>query len=92
MAEPHNPHHATDEADADAVAYMRGEQEINEQRATWDLFMNLAKWGSLAIAVAVLFLTLWFTPGGSFMAGFIAAVVLAGAGWFFLKGGKAEGH
>lgn len=87
MADPHHPHHATDEADADAEAYLRGTQAIHEQAATWTLVMNLLKWGSLAIAVALLFLTLWFQPGGNVFTGLIAAGVLAVAGFFFLKGG-----
>lgn len=91
MAEPHHPHHATDEADADANAYLRGSMEINEQTATWALVMNLLKWGSLAIAVILVLLVLWFQPGGSLVTGVIAAGVLAVAGFFFLKGG-AKAH
>lgn len=87
MADPHHPHHATDEADADAEAYLRGTQEIHEQAATWTLVMNLLKWGSLSIAATLLFLTLWFQPGGSLFMGLVAAGVLSAAGWFFLKGG-----
>lgn len=86
MADPHNS--ATSEADADAQAYLRGSQEINEQRATFDLFMGLAKWGSLAIACVLTWLTIWFMPNGSLFAGFITAAVLAVAGFFFLKSPK----
>ena len=89
MAEPHNP--ATAEADADARAYVHGEMAINEQASTFDLFMAMTKWGSLGVAVLVLFLTLWFHPGGSFMAGLIGAVVLSVVGWFALKS-KPKAH
>lgn len=89
MAEPHNP--ATAEADADAKAYVHGEMAINEQASTFDLFMAMTKWGSLGVAVLVLFLTLWFHPGGSFMAGLIGAVVLSVVGWFALKA-KPKAH
>lgn len=89
MAEPHNP--ATAEADADAKAYVHGEMAINEQASTFDLFMAMTKWGSLGVAVLVLFLTLWFHPGGSFMAGLIGAVVLSVVGWFALKS-KPKAH
>ncbi len=88
MVDPHHPNHATDDADADADAYLHGTMEINEQQATWALVMNLLKWGSLAIAATLLFLTLWFQPGGSFFIGLVAAVVLSAAGFFFLKGGS----
>lgn len=83
MADPHNP--ATEQADADAIAYQRGSQHINEQAETWALFMGLAKWGSLLIAATLLFLVLWFQPGGSFFGGLIAAVVVLAAGAWFLK-------
>ncbi len=91
MVDPHHPHHATDEADADANAYLRGSMEINEQAATWALVMNLLKWGSLAIAVVLLLLVLWFQPGGSLITGLIAAGALAVGGFLFLKGG-AKAH
>ncbi|MDQ1152916.1 aa3-type cytochrome c oxidase subunit IV [Brevundimonas sp. SORGH_AS_0993] len=53
-----DPHHA-DEANA----YVRGDMAIKEQISTFRLFLNLAKWGSLAVACLVLMLTLWFHPG-----------------------------
>jgi len=90
MADPHNP--ATAEADADAHAYVHGSMEINEQASTFHLFILLAKWGSLAVAVGVLFLTLWFHPGGSFVAGLIGAVALAVIGWFALKAKPTAAH
>ena len=80
-----DPHHA-DSHDA----YVRGSQEIGEQASTFDMFMGMAKWGSLIIAALLLFLTIWFQPGGSFVAGLIAAVVILVAGWFFLKSKPAH--
>jgi hypothetical protein len=91
MADPHHPHHATDDADADANAYLRGSMEINEQAATWTLVMNLLKWGSLLIAATLLMLVLWFQKDGSFITGAMAAGVLLVGGFFFLKGG-AKAH
>ncbi|MBX3476320.1 MAG: aa3-type cytochrome c oxidase subunit IV [Brevundimonas sp.] len=70
--------------------YQRGSQEISEQVSTWALFMVLFKWSCLATAVIVLFLTLWFQPGGSFIAGLIAAVVVSVAGWFLLRSKPAH--
>ena len=49
--------------------------EVREQVSTYRLFLTLAKWGSLAIAVLLVFLTLWFHPGGSFMVALTGAVV-----------------
>ena len=65
-----DPHHASDD-------YVRGSQEISEQNQTFTAFMGLTKWGSLSLAVLLLFLTLWFHPGGTFVAGFIGAAALA---------------
>ena len=70
--------------------YVRGSQEISEQVSTWHLFLALSKWGSLIIAAGLLFLTLWFQPGGSFIGGAISAIVLLVAGWFFLR--SKPGH
>jgi hypothetical protein len=78
MADPHNS----------SDAYVRGSQEISEQASTFTAFMGLTKWGSLIIAALLMFLVLWFQPGGSFMTGLIAAVVMSVAGYFFLKSGK----
>ncbi|MFN6981628.1 MAG: aa3-type cytochrome c oxidase subunit IV [Brevundimonas sp.] len=90
MADAHNP--ATAEADADATAYVRGGMQINEQAATFKLFMDLAKWGSLAVACLLLFLTLWFHPGGNLMAALVGTVVLGVVGFVALKPKADAGH
>ena len=87
MADHHSP---TEHADHDADAYVHGKMTVEEQAATYSLFMNLAKWGSLVVAAVLLFLTLWFQPGGSFIAGALGGGVLAVAGFVFLKGGKSH--
>ena len=84
MADPHH-------ADAHDN-YVRGSQEISEQASTFDLFVGLAKWGSLLTAATLVFLVLWFQPGGSFIGGAITAVVVLVAGFFFLKSGKTSSH
>lgn len=91
MADPHHPHHASDEADADANAYLRGSMEINEQTATWALVMNLLKWGSLLIAAALLMLVLWFQKDGSFITGALAGGAMLVVGILFLRSG-AKSH
>ncbi len=77
MADHHDAHH-----DAD---YVRGSQEISEQVATYELFQNLAKWGSLLTAAVLLFLTLAFMHGGSIITGLIVGIGLFVVGWFFLR-------
>lgn len=74
-------HHASD-------SYDRGSQEISEQESTFSAFMGMSKWGSLIIAVLLVFLTLWFQPGGSLMTALITAVVLSVGGYFMLKSPK----
>ena len=71
--------------------YQRGSQEISEQVATYALFQNLAKWGSLLTAAVLLFLTLSFMYGGSIITGLIAGVALFVVGWFFLRS-KPSAH
>lgn len=73
---------AADNHDSD---YQRGTMEISEQTSTYNLFMGLTKWGSLATAAILLFLTLWFAVGAGFLAAFIGAAVLMVAGIFFLR-------
>ena len=80
-----DPHHASD-------SYVRGSQEISEQETTFDAFMGLTKWGALAVACVLVFLTLWFHPGGTFVAGFIGAAVLAAVGFWALKPKGGAGH
>jgi hypothetical protein len=50
--------------------------------------MGMTKWGSLIIAVLLVFLTLWFQPGGSLMTALITAVVLSAGAFFMLKSPK----
>lgn len=65
--------------------YVHGSMEITEQQSTFDLFMGMAKYGSLAIAVLLTFLTIWFMPNGNFFVGAGAAIVLLVAGVWFLR-------
>ncbi|GAA0626944.1 aa3-type cytochrome c oxidase subunit IV [Brevundimonas kwangchunensis] len=70
--------------------YVRGSMEISEQKSTFDLFMGMSKYGSLAIAASLAFLTIWFMPKGSFFGGLIVFVVMMAAGIFFLRKPKAH--
>jgi CHASE2 domain-containing sensor protein len=81
MADPHH---------ADSHDYTRGEMAIGEQSSTWGLFMVLAKYGSLAVAAALTFLTLWFCTPAGFFVGLIVGLVVFGAGFAFLKSGSSH--
>jgi hypothetical protein len=52
--------------------------------------MDLTKWGSLAIAALVLFLTLWFCTSAGFLGALATAVVAIAVGVLVLRGGS--GH
>ncbi|MGA0543916.1 aa3-type cytochrome c oxidase subunit IV [Brevundimonas sp. VNH65] len=78
MADPHH---------ADSHDYTRGEMTIGEQSSTWALFMVLAKYGSLAVAAALTFLTVWFCTPAGFLAGLITGVIVFAAGFAFLRSG-----
>lgn len=73
------------------TTFHRGDMDIREQRSTWDFFMGLTKWGSLAVAALVLFLTLAFcTPAGVGGGIVIAIVVLLLGVWVLRKRQKGE--
>jgi len=73
--------------------YHRGEMDISEQAATFDLVMGMTKWGSLVLASFLLFVVLWFcVPGAGFMGGAIAGLVLAVLGVVFLREKPAPAH
>ena len=68
--------------------YHRGEMDIHEQAETFSGFVGMTKWGSLILAVGLLFVTVWFCTGAGFGAAFISAAVVAALGILLLKGGK----
>jgi hypothetical protein len=73
------------------ISFHHGDMDIREQRSTWDFFMGLTKWGSLAVAALVLFLTLAFcTPTGVGGALIITIIVLALGAWVLRKREKGE--
>jgi len=75
-----------------ASDYHRGEMEIQEQVATYNLFMGMTKWGSLAIASALLLFTVWFCTPAGFFPGLIRAVVLAVIGVVRLRDKPDAAH
>lgn len=71
--------------------FHHGDMDIREQRSTWDFFMGLTKWGSLAVAALVLFLTIAFcTQMGVGAAVVVSIIVLALGAWVLRKREKGE--
>ena len=75
-----------------ASDYHRGEMDIAEQTATYHAVMGMTKWGSLAIAVAILMLTMWFCTDAGFVAGLVSGLVLTAAGIALLRDKADGGH
>lgn len=72
--------------------YQRGEMDIQEQAATFDAFGKMTKWGSLAVAVLLLTITLWFCTPAGFVGGLVPGIVLAVLGVVFLREKPASAH
>lgn len=75
-----------------ASDYHRGEMDIQEQKATFDLFMGLTKWGSLATACALLFFSVLFATSAGFLAAAASAAVVAVVGVVLLRSKPGDGH
>ncbi|MET3666915.1 aa3-type cytochrome c oxidase subunit IV [Caulobacter sp. 1776] len=72
--------------------YQRGEMDIQEQAATFAAFNGMTKWGSLAVATLLLFITLLFCTPTGFVGSAIAAVVLLAVGILALREKPAPAH
>ena len=72
--------------------YHSGDQDITEQVATFGLFKKMMKWGSLAVAVLLVALVLWFCVGAGFFAGLISSMVVLALGIYFLRDRPAASH
>ena len=79
-------------ADDAAHEYHHGEMEITEQVATFHLFNGMTKWGSLAIAVLLVTLVLWFCTDAGFFPGVGAGFVLLVLGIVFLRSKPTQAH
>lgn len=76
-----------------AADYHRGEMEITEQRSTFHAFIGLTKWGSLAIAVGLIFFTILFCTKLGFVHAAGAAIIVLIVGSLLLKEKKSPaGH
>ena len=75
-----------------ASEYHRGDMDISEQVATFNLFNGMTKWGSLSIASMMVLLVLWFCTPAGFVAGFISGMALLVLGIVFLREKPAADH
>ncbi|MGZ3298846.1 MAG: aa3-type cytochrome c oxidase subunit IV [Asticcacaulis sp.] len=73
-----DPHH-------DASDYKHGEMDIHQHVSTYNLFGALTKWGSLHLAVLLVFLVLLTCTSAGWMTALISAVIVGVVGWFMLK-------
>jgi hypothetical protein len=71
-----------------AAEYHHGQMDIHAQRATFKAVMTGTKWASLTVAVGILFLTLLFCTTVGFAGSLFSALVLAVAGFIFLRSGS----
>ena len=75
-----------------APDYHRGEMDIHEQTSTYHLVMGLTKWGSLALAAFLMFITLWFCTDTGFVGAAITGVVITVLGVIVLREKKSAAH
>ncbi|MAP93901.1 MAG: aa3-type cytochrome c oxidase subunit IV [Ponticaulis sp.] len=70
--------------------YVRGEMNIDTQKATWEGFMTVAKWSGVMLILAVAYATFTLTMGMNWMialgilaiTGFVLGLVMElGSGW-----------
>lgn len=76
----------------DASDYKHGEMDIHQHQASYQLFGALAKWGSLYLSVALVFLVLLTCTPAGWMTSLIVSVVVAAIGWFMLKKKPDSSH
>lgn len=75
-----------------ASEYHRGDMDISEQVATFNLFNGLTKWGSLALAALLAMLVLWFCTPAGFLGGFVTSAVLVVLGALLLREKPEAAH
>jgi len=75
-----------------ASEYHRGDMDIEEQTSTYHLFVNLAKWGSLALAALLIFITLWFCTATGFLGSFAVGLIVSVGGFLVMREHGEPGH
>jgi len=68
-----------------ASDYTHGHMDISEQSASFSLFVKFSKWGSLAVAVLVLWATLQFCTATGWVGAIVAALILLALGVYLLR-------
>jgi hypothetical protein len=74
-----------------ATEHTHGEMDIVEHATTFHHFLQFTKWGSLAIAAAVLFLAMWFCTGAGFLGAAVTAIVVLIVGVMVLREKHSHG-
>lgn len=77
--------------DTDAE-FHHGEMNAATQIADYKVFLNLAKWISLHLAVLILMLVLWFCVGAGFLGGLIPGLIVLALGITFMRAKPAQLH
>jgi hypothetical protein len=68
-----------------ASDHTHGQMDIHQQQASFDVFVAMTKWGSLAVAVVVLTAAIWTCTELGWLTAVVAGLVVAAAGVFFLR-------
>lgn len=71
-----------------ASDYHHGDMDIHEQQRTFHSFLVMLKWGSLAVAVGVLFFSLLFAVKVGFIGSAVSALVVMILGIVLLRDKK----
>ena len=72
--------------------HTHGEMDIAEHVESFDLFVKFTKWGSLAVAVMVLWATLTFCTSTGFVGAVVASLVLLAVGVGLLREKAQPAH
>ncbi len=75
-----------------ASDYTRGEMDIEAHKASFHAFVLMSKWGSLSIAVGLLFFAMWFCTQAGVLAAFVSAAVVAVVGTLILREKPGSAH
>ena len=72
--------------------YHRGEMDVSEQASTYEAFLTLSKWGSLVLAVGILFFTMLFSTEAGFIGSAAAAFIVLVVGVLVLRAKPKASH
>jgi len=72
--------------------YVHGEMDIHQHRGTYELFGNLTKWGSLHLAVVLVFLVILTCTKLGLISAFVLALIVGLVGFFMLKKKAGSSH